>query len=1313
MRKHKKTNLTKLLQPIVSAACVWALLLGLILPVAATETVSTEATEIKTETESTAAPTESELVLQLRSEAASYIETYGLTPDMPDQVLADIYTALDGEKAYAAWNKLNELLALAEGLTQDEADALLAEENTKLCQRFYNIIIQINTPMLAAHDQTYDPIEGISVNVTATDNDANYVDSFKDPTDPSKVIAKVQTHTSSGTCGGTEYNQHKVSAKIINTSGSTANLGFDWSIDLCDNSHSLTVTVSGTTAELTGSYSTNLPLENNESVTVTLKSCNKCDKNSTLTLSNFWITPVAKTSPVTFVYDSSFGSISVAGNAIESGETYDVPSDGGVSIAATANTNVTFLGWINDATGQRYSPDPSYTLKSYEPVTIRAVFIGANSSGWYLANNTHLFNDLNAATTFAKDTATYKTVTLMNDATLPKGDYTIPSGVTLLIPFDDDNTLCTTKPQTDSTALGYQAKPSAYRTLNMASGAHITVNGAISVSGTQHSAMARGTVVGPAGYIHMASGSTITVNNGGNLYVWGFIAGSGAVTVKSGGTVYESFQISDWRGGSATKAMQNNKENIFPVTQYHVQNVEVPMTLEAGAFEKGFMSVDVSYVGVQSTTIDFIGPNALFIINSGSITKDYDEATDRLIIDLNNCELNINTVTISVTVSILGSVKLSSSDYILPISSNITVNVNSGSSVDLSQDMAFLPGTELNIEQGATCSVTGDASIIFYDADNWGDFCGDQNLRMTYVSAVSSGTRASRATLADAAIKVNGTLDATNGYLYTTAAGGNIYSTGTGQVIQRAGTETKTYQATYVKDGYTANPITITPAKLKNGDGSFTDTSSATEATTYVYRNSIWCSHTDSDFTDSNKDHKCDTCGTVMSQCTDTNPKDHKCDACGTVMSQCTDSDGDGDHTCDYCGAENVTSHTPGAAATCTTPQTCTECGTEIKAALGHSYSSQVTKEPSCTETGTKTFTCASCGDSYTEDIPMTEHTWNGDTICDDCRIFKIYGTNLKVGDGLDIYFYVSSEVKIGSDWKVVFTRDGVETTPSITWETTADGMNRFCYEGIAAKEMTDVVTVTICKADGTPVSLPFKQSVENYTLQALSAYSSNTTLCTALVDMLNYGTAAQVNWNYHVERLANASLTDEQKNVGDVSAAYNTKMDEDEEVYKLFGATVSAKSNLYFTFYFDGIDPENLSKYSATTTYTTIYGGTRAKEYAGTEFEKLNYTSTENGTEITTTYYGPRVLDISTADGNMIVSCTLYVDGEPVTTVESSVESYVANAINTYDEYIKENTADSLASAQQMKPLVDMCKALKKFIDSSSTYFVSVNQAR
>ena len=97
----------------------------------------------------------------------------------------------------------------------------------------------------------------------------------------------------------------------------------------------------------------------------------------------------------------------------------------------------------------------------------------------------------------------------------------------------------------------------------MAEGSTITVNGAISIGGRYFAAAGsqQGRCVGDYGYIKMESGSHIKVKNGGNLYAWGFVSGDGRITADSGATVYEFYQIADFRGGSASSNMGNK---VFP-----------------------------------------------------------------------------------------------------------------------------------------------------------------------------------------------------------------------------------------------------------------------------------------------------------------------------------------------------------------------------------------------------------------------------------------------------------------------------------------------------------------------------------------------------------------------------------------------------------------------------------------------------------------------------------------------------------------------------------------------------------------------------
>ena len=58
--------------------------------------------------------------------------------------------------------------------------------------------------------------------------------------------------------------------------------------------------------------------------------------------------------------------------------------------------------------------------------------------------------------------------------------------------------------------------------------------------------------------------------------------------------------------------------------------------------------------------------------------------------------------------------------------------------------------------------------------------------------------------------------------------------------------------------------------------------------------------------------------------------------------------------------------------------------------ACEHSYTDKVTTAPTCTEEGVKTFTCSLCGDSYTETLAATGHTYENGK-CVDCGISAEY----------------------------------------------------------------------------------------------------------------------------------------------------------------------------------------------------------------------------------------------------------------------------------------------------------------------------------
>ena len=633
-------------------------------------------------------------------------------------------------------------------------------------------------------------------------------------------------------CGETTYNwtSRSTSLTITNTSGSKGTLKL--SPEKTDGQ--------GTTDAQT-SYT--LDVDGSITITVTSKG-NGSNKTGDTTIYTFRdITFVPETQTTVYFSPAVNGTYTVDGVDVGTGISGTKTNTEAYTLqVASVSEGYSFLGWyetVNGVESLYSSSDPASYLAT-EGANVTAKFVPSAPANFDVGNRT--FTNFGDALTYQQISGA-TTIVVLQDCTIPAGNYTIPAGVTLLVPFDGANTLYTNAPGT----VEAYGTPTRYRTLTLASGANIVVNGAISVSAKQSSATV-GAPTGPYGELHMSTGSTITCNSGAKLYAWGFITGSGTIQMNSGSTVYEDFQIADWRGGNATNNMrigkwlggasENEGKGVFPFSQYYVQNVQVPMTLEYGAEEKVYVSISAGGT-VTERELSFIGTSALFQSREGgTIKKDYDESTDRLKVDVTGT-LDIGSISLGFNIGI--SVTVDSSDYVLPINGNMTVTAKSGGTINISKDVAFLPGAELIIERGAKSVISAGTKAVVYDADNWGNYCAQAGKSVPAPFAVGRGSTRWNVNT-DASICVNGTLDASAGALYTTEGGANIYSTTTqpGTVIMTAGTETTAYQATQSGTDITYSDIPITSAKLKNSNtttenGEYTITADATSATTYYY----------------------------------------------------------------------------------------------------------------------------------------------------------------------------------------------------------------------------------------------------------------------------------------------------------------------------------------------------------------------------------------------------------------------------------------------------------------------------------------------
>ena len=619
--------------------------------------------------------------------------------------------------------------------------------------------------------------------------------------------------TSTSGCEGKNY---KSTLTITNMKSTTATLSFDYSIE--QNKGKIQVDGKG----VSSGASFTKELAANESVKVYIES-GSSDAATKITLTNaVLVSDVNATA--TFV-PAENGTYTVDGKLITEVYTNTQSSMTAYQVEATPAEGYRFKCWYDVDSGKSISTDAKAALNFDSNRTITARFVSKELA--LFETGGQVFDDLNDAVAYAQANGQSK-ITLATDGSI-SGTYTIPAGITLLIPFDEAGTLYTDAPAAIRTAP--DSKP--FRTLTMSEGTSITVNGAISLGGRYFAAAGsqQGRPVGDYGYIKMADNSSITVKNGGKLYAWGFISGSGSVLAESGATVYEFYQIADFRGGSATSAMGHG---VFPFSQYFVQNIEVPLTLNAGANEQVYSGV-FAVSNTFTTAINFIGDTGMFKVESGSFTKDYDEKTDRLVFTVNG-EAALNTLSLK-----LAGQSVNSASYVLPITNNITINIQSGN-VTINQDAALLAGVEVNIAEGAGLTVANGKNIYFYDSDEWNsdNFVWGPCKFKSVAYAPGKAYNRTNNDLVDAKMDVNGSVTAI-GAIYTTEGGADICSSnGTGKYIQQGtpGTETETYQ--YNANGNKAVTIPITAAKLHNADDSYTGTAGSKASDTYVYANGKW-----------------------------------------------------------------------------------------------------------------------------------------------------------------------------------------------------------------------------------------------------------------------------------------------------------------------------------------------------------------------------------------------------------------------------------------------------------------------------------------
>lgn len=469
------------------------------------------------------------------------------------------------------------------------------------------------------------------------------------------------------------------------------------------------------------------------------------------------------------------------------------------------------------------------------------------------------YTTLEAALQYTKDNAGSNHVIVMTqNYTLPVGDYELPSNATLLIPHlvgqetiygdgaDDRNKTTTSKDIVE------------FMRLTLAANAKLSVSGKIEVSAQMWCAQTGhiSYINGPYSRIYMNSGSLIQLNSGAVLYAWGKITGAGEIKVKSNAEVREMFQVygmpsmsnlaSSYTGNANTNPTTGYK--FFPVQQYEISNIEVPVTYYYNArlvcamsnYYKGAVGIGYN----KDDNIRVVGTqNSLFLVTDNNesswVRKSY--SSSYMVWEANS-SAQLGSLTIA-----MEEATMNSADYILPISTNMKIHILDGNFA-ITQSTQLLPGSQIEINKTGTLTINGKSTKN-----------ADVNLYVLDADQSTFNTKP------DALLNVHGKIEIkkdvaanTQGNLFTTKSiangtnatnGANIYScdadAGTITFNAYAPGEATVKLITSIGGSATSptintRSVTMEPAKLKNGDGSYAETSGTTSGEAWVYLEGEW-----------------------------------------------------------------------------------------------------------------------------------------------------------------------------------------------------------------------------------------------------------------------------------------------------------------------------------------------------------------------------------------------------------------------------------------------------------------------------------------
>ena len=444
------------------------------------------------------------------------------------------------------------------------------------------------------------------------------------------------------------------------------------------------------------------------------------------------------------------------------------------TLTAKPDDGYQFAFWFSAADGM-LSRNATLEYNSTKNDTVYPVFYNSSAALYQIVGSDTLYEYFDEV--MAEATKTGGTVKVMASGYIigrpdsegnRSTEFSVPSNVKLLLPYSDTDG----GNFTSTSVKGSGAATGAFSggTLTLPAGSTVDVQGQININALRNAVNSNtGGVAGKYGRLTLESGSSLVLQSGAKLFCYGYIIGDGLVEARSGSFVYELLQVADWRGGSRASSWLLKNTQALAFSQYYIQNIEADYKIWPGATEYADTYISLNSED-QYTQVEMIGSSGFFTITGESsyIYRSYDPYADRVAYMING------TGTISKMELTVADTPVDTSEYILPLNSNMDIEVNG--TLTMQYDYKILPGGTLYVHEGSKLYINGDAYM--YGLHEW--ISGEQGYAngKNYVPVSHIATTAAKSTRSEPIMSSRIEI---NGDVYV-ASGGGLYTSGTAGV---------------------------------------------------------------------------------------------------------------------------------------------------------------------------------------------------------------------------------------------------------------------------------------------------------------------------------------------------------------------------------------------------------------------------------------------------------------------------------------------------------------------------------------------------